>query len=204
MHDPTWTCSVAAARAAIGIVADRLYSSPVQIAPKLASSAWTARSAARRKRSGPRPLAAKTVSPYTNAPPLGRLLTGSPEMRRPFLYESGDAFLAFISGEQGLHLLGLVGGVYGADHRLLGRQGGPAQLRGQVGGFRLGLPGRCESAEEPDAESFIGADLAAGEHDVQGVAAAHQPRQPLGTACAGDEPEPDFGQPETGLGSGDP
>src|ERR1700744_3218517 len=108
MHEPICICSVAAARAAIGIVAERLYSSPVQIAVNPAASASAARLAARWNRSGPRPVAAKTVSPYTNAPPLGRR-NRSAEVGRPFLDERRDAFLGLFAAEQRLHLVGLVG-----------------------------------------------------------------------------------------------
>src|ERR1700744_2082614 len=133
MQEPTWTCVVAADRAAIGIVAARLYSSPVQTALKPATSASAARSAARRNRSGPRPAAAKTVTPYTNAPPLGRR-NRSAEVGRPFLDERRDAFLGLFAAEQRLHLVGLVGqpvrqgGFVGrgerADHRPLRGPGG--------------------------------------------------------------------------------
>src|SRR6201995_5373674 len=101
MQEPTWTCVVAADRAAIGIVADRLYSSPVQTVLKPAASASAARAAARRNRSGPRPAAAKTVIPYTNAPPWGRLgRSASAEVRGPLLDERSDAFLGFSAAEQ--------------------------------------------------------------------------------------------------------
>src|ERR1700761_1019962 len=164
MQEPTWTCVVAADRAAIGIVADRLYSSPVQTALKPATSASAARSAARRKRSGPRPAAAKTVTPYTNAPPFGRQIR-SAEVRVPFLQERGDAFPGLVAAEQRLHLLGLVGqavrqggvigGVYRADHRLLRDPGGAAQLRGQAEGFRPGLPSRHQPADQPHAVRLV-------------------------------------------------
>src|SRR6201996_9442772 len=209
MQEPTWTCVVAAARAAIGIVADRLYSSPVQTALKPATSASAARAATRRNRSGPRPAAAKTVTPYTNAPLLRhRSRSASAEVRGPFFYKGSDAFLGFFAAEQRLHLLslvgqavrqgGFVGGVHRADHGLLRGPGGPAQLRSQAEGFRASLSGRNEAADQSHAVRLVGGDLAAGEHDVQGLAPADQPGQPLGPARAGDETQPGLGQPEAG------
>src|ERR1700753_1944187 len=143
MHDPTWARVVAAAMAAIGIVADRLYSSPVQIAVKPAASACAASSAARRNRSGPRPGAAETVSPYTNAPPLGRLRrAASADVRGPFLEKRRNTLLGLFAAEQRLHLLGLVGQavrqgrfvrrIHRTDHGLLRGPGGRAQLRCQA------------------------------------------------------------------------
>ena len=61
----------AIAQYAASRVYERLYSSPVQTAVNPAASASAARAAARRNRSGPRPVAAKTVSPYTKRSSFG-------------------------------------------------------------------------------------------------------------------------------------
>ena len=51
---------------------------------------------------------------------------------------------------------------------------------------------------------LVRAHLAAGEHDVQRAAPADQPREPLGSARAGNEPKLDLGQAEAGARPGHP
>src|SRR4051812_43788926 len=93
MSEPIAIRSVAAPSTAIGIVADRLYSSPVHTAPNPAASARRARSAAARNRRGPRP-PVKIVRPRSLR-----------KARRPLPNEPGDALGRFAVREQLLDLL---------------------------------------------------------------------------------------------------
>ena len=45
---------------------------------------------------------------------------------------------------------------------------------------------------EPDPQCLLGLDLTTGDHDLLGLAGAHQSRQPLASTAAGNDPEQDL------------
>ncbi len=52
---------------------------------------------------------------------------------------------------------------------------------------------------QPDAERFLGVDPGALQHHLEGDAPAHQPRQTLRAAGAGDDAKIDLGLTDGGL-----
>ena len=63
-------------------------------------------------------------------------------------------------------------------------------------GARDQISRRNDLVDEPDAIGLLRADHLAGQDELQGAALADQPRQPLRSAAAGNEPERHFGLAE--------
>ena len=73
-------------------------------------------------------------------------------------------------------------------------------MRGHFGGQ---VRRRHHAVDEPEAMRLLRADLLSGQKKLEGHAGANEPRQALGAAVPGDEPEIDLGLAELRRVGGD-
>jgi len=131
----------------------------------------------------------------------GQIRSG--ERRRALLEERRDSLpgLAVLEHRQQRHALDRhptlmrkiarhIDAVENRGHRGAGRT---RHLRGDLERLRDGVAVE-HTVDQPDAPRLVAVDLAPCEHQLEGAAAADQPRQALGRPGAGDQPEQHLGE----------